>query len=249
MGGEPGPVLSIETPTTKGNTSPFSNENQPLVDLEPELRLSSSTRSNQMRTILDLIISVKAIKLHLYDALASSQANLKDHGIAKFALNDNNLRLKLLSDGAGEAQVVLRSFTVSNTRPGNTKFREIIPAAQHDRNQFMALYTMSGGSSGATLAVLTVDSPKIIFALDPVIALLDFFTSAFPATPPMDAIDDPPIHNQMTEPSRGATMDFRVDLHDVSVSVLQDDGDQESQSIRLSVKQILLSQQVIPLCS
>lgn len=219
------------------------------MDLEPELRLGSSTRSNQMRTTLDLIISVKAIKLHLYDALASSQANLKDHGIARFALNDNSLRLKLLSDGAGEAQIVLRSFTMSNTRPGNTKFREIIPAAQHDRNQFMALYTISGGPSGAALAVLTVDSPKIIFALDPVIALLDFFTSAFPASPSMDTTNDPPIHNQMTEPSRGTTMDFRVDLHDVSVSVLQDDGDQESQSIRLSVKQILLSQQVIPFCS
>ncbi|KAJ7706184.1 vacuolar protein sorting-associated protein 13 [Mycena rosella] len=192
----------------------------PLVDLQPELKMAAAASGQRPWTSLDLVVVVNAIKLHLYDALATNDSNLKEHGIARFALNNNTLRLKMLSDGAGEAQIVLKSFTIGNTRPGLSKFREIIPAAQHDRNQFMVLYTMTGGVNPTALAVLTVDSPQVIFAVDPVIALLRFFTT----------------------PSQ-TTIDFRVDLHDVSVSVLENDADAESPAMKLTINQVLLSQQ------
>ncbi|KAF5370222.1 hypothetical protein D9615_010080 [Tricholomella constricta] len=232
-------------PVTSTRHQPHSvNGSQSVVDLEPELRIVPSTGSMHNWTTLDLVVSVNAIKLHLYDANATTEMNLKDHGIARFALNDNTLRLKLLSNGSREAQVIMRSFTMSNTRPGTTKFREIIPAAQHDRNQFMILYTMSGGSNSVSLLVLTVDSPKMIFAVDPVIALLGFFTSSFPS-------QNLPHSQEYTAEAETAditpkgTVDYRVDLHDLSVSVLENDSDPESQSITLSVDQILLSQQGI----
>ncbi|KAF8078623.1 vacuolar protein sorting-associated protein 13, partial [Lyophyllum atratum] len=236
------PEASATPVGPKSAESSSINEVQSLVDLEPEVRIVPSTASNW--TTVDLVISVNAIKLHLYDANATTDANLKDHGIARFALNDNTLRLKLLSNGSGEAQVIMRSFTMSNTRPGNSKFREIIPAAQHERNQFMILYTMSGGTNNISLLVLTVDSPKIIFAVDPVIALLGFFTSPFtshdmPDTDEYLAQAEPP-----DSPPQGK-MDFRVDLHDLSVSVLENDSVPETKSITLSVDHILLSQQGI----
>jgi vacuolar protein sorting-associated protein 13A/C len=220
---------------TEDSASP--NEEQKLVDLEPEL---ASTDDGRTWPTLDLIVCVKAIKLQLYDAAAFGEQSLKDHGIAKFALNDNTLRLKILSDGATEAQVVLRSLTMNNTRPGKTKFREMIPAARHERNQFMVLYTMSGGVSGSSLAVLTVDSPQIIFAVDPLIALLGFFTSSVASRPPSDEYITK--HEQSVIADR--KMDFRIDLHDLSVSVLENDADPESHAIQLSVNQILISQQV-----
>jgi len=219
---------------TSGTDAPRST-----VDLQPELRVSSA----RTWTSLDLVVTVKAVKLHLYDASAYSESQLKEHGIARFALNDNTLRLKVLSDGAAEAQVVLRSFTMGNTRPGPNKFREIIPAAQHDRNQFMLLYTMSGGQNSSSLAVLTVDSPRIIFAIDPVISLLEFFTSAF-AGPSSQSVSSQVPEVQEEEPQSKGTMDFRFDLHDVSISVLENDADAESRAIRLYINQILLSQQV-----
>jgi vacuolar protein sorting-associated protein 13A/C len=217
-----------------------------LVDLEPELRAAPSTDGHRSWTALDLVVSVNTVKLHLYDASATTEPDLKEHGIARFALNKNTLRFKMLSDGAGEAQVVLKSFTMSNTRPGNSKFREIIPAARHDRNQFMLLYTMSGGPNSSALAVLTVDSPQVIFAIDPVIALLEFFSSAVPAKyPPPSPSEDLFGQNENENAvSQSSAVDFRVNLHDVSVSVLENDADPDSQSITLSVHQILLSQQV-----
>jgi vacuolar protein sorting-associated protein 13A/C len=213
-----------------------TDEGQKLVDLEPEL---ASTDGSRIWPTLDLVISVNAIKLQLYDATAFGEQSLKDYGIAKFALHDNTLRLKTLSDGATEAQVVLKSLTMNNIRPGKTKFREMIPAAGHERNQFMLLYTASSGASGASLAVLTVDSPQIIFAVDPVIALLGFFTSTVTSRP-----SDEHIMKIEQNASVNRRMDFRIDLHDLSVSVLENDTDPESHSIQLSVSQILLSQQV-----
>jgi vacuolar protein sorting-associated protein 13A/C len=231
-----------ETPPTATQAQTAKvDEFESSVDLQPELH--STQRS---RTALDLVVAVNAVKLHLYDALTFSDLELKDHGIAKFALNDNTLRFKLLSDGASEAQIVLRSFTINNTRPGNTKYREIIPAAQHHRNQFMLLYTASGGSNSTSLAVLTVDSPRVIFAIDPVISLLDFFTSAShntapPPSPTEDISDD---CDRGVQDGHGRT-DFRVDLHDVSLSIMENEADSETRAICLYISQVLLSQQGI----
>lgn len=238
-------AASVTSPAIKSPAP--SDLNAPAVDLEPELR-AVTEGATRIWTTLDLVVSISAVKLRLFDGQASTEENLKDHGIARFALNDSTLRFKMLSDGAGEAQIVLKSFTMGNTRPGNSKFREIIPAAQHDRNQFMILYTMSGGSSGSSLAILTIDSPQVIFAIEPVIALLNFFTSAF-STPnatnqhnAQTSQADLQTVNPETLPSQ-SRLDFRVDLHDVSISILENDADADSQAIRLSINQILLSQQ------
>ncbi|KAI0756975.1 vacuolar protein sorting-associated protein 13 [Daedaleopsis nitida] len=211
------------------------------VDLRPELSSHPSAGETRPWTTVDLVVNINAVKLHLYDAQATTPSNLKEHGIARFALNDNSLRLKILSDGALEAQIVLKSLTMNNTRPGNSRFREIMPAAQHERNQVMLLYTMSGGQNSQSLAVLTVDSPEVIFAVDPVFALLDFFTSAFATQTQQSGEQAEAISTQDSQPaSSSSTFDFRFDLHDVSVSILEDDTVSDTQAIRLSVKQLLI---------
>ncbi|KAG7450519.1 vacuolar protein sorting-associated protein 13 [Guyanagaster necrorhizus] len=228
------------------SASPFpdatGDSRQTLVQLGPELRIVSFAERRNWTTI-DLVVAVDTVKLHLYDELATTAAKLKEHGIARFALNRSELRYKILSDGSGEVQVVLKSFTMSNTRPGNTKFREIIPAAQHDRNQFMILYTMAGGSKGPSLAILTIDSPQIIFAVDPVFRLINFFTSAFDLSDVEKQTVIPTPDSLERESTNQSSLDFRVDLHNVSVNVLENDADADTQSIKLTIKQIMLSQQ------
>jgi len=193
-------------------------------------------------------LTIATVKLQLYDRQATSEENLKEHGIARFALSDNSVRVKMLSDGAMEAQVVLRSFTMSNTAPGPSKFREIIPAAQHDRNQFMVLYTTSGGSEPTSLALLTVDSPHILFSLSPVFALAEFFASAFDTSDTV--VDYTSDANKTLEGGKANAaaaekppLQFRIDFCDVSISVLEDDLDADSQAIRLTVAQVSILQQ------
>ena len=220
--------------------------NTSAVDLHPEL--DGQLGNTPPRTTLDLVLTVATVKLQLYDRQATSEATLKEHGIARFALSGNSVRVKMLSDGAMETQVVLRSFTMSNTAPGPSKFREIIPAAQHDGNQIMLLYTTSGGPDRSSLAVLTVDSPHILFSLSPVFSLMEFFMSAFDTSNSAvaDTVDASGalVEGKINAPaSEQAPFHFRLDLHDVSISVLEDEFDPDSQAIRLTVAQISLSQQ------
>ncbi|KAF9270221.1 DUF1162-domain-containing protein [Marasmius fiardii PR-910] len=192
-------------------------------------------------TTLDLVVTMETVKLHLYDEHTLWQSDTKD-GIAKFALNHSNLRFKMLSNGVQEAQVVLKSFTMTNTRPGSSKFREIIPAAKHVRNQFMILYTKAGGPQKAARVILSIDTPQIIFAIDPVFGLLRFFTSGM-ASASSPAPEENSLVRIEAKGVETTSLDFRVELHDVSISVLENDTDSESQSIKLVIKQVLLSQQ------
>jgi vacuolar protein sorting-associated protein 13A/C len=197
------------------------------------------------------VIRLGALKLHIYDELCT-EFNISEHGIARFALNDNSLRMKMLSDNSYEAQVVVKSFTMSNTRKGNSKFREIIPAAQHDRNQVMVLYTVSGGPEPSVLAIITVDSPQIILAFDPLFAILKYLTSPFLSvdiSPGSTEFEQPIKANKSLEPQPGSaekksTLSFRFDLHDAAVNILENESIADSQAIRLTVRELQVSQQV-----
>ncbi|KAI6047634.1 vacuolar protein sorting-associated protein 13 [Pisolithus marmoratus] len=229
------PAMSLSSNQASGSLSGKS-EQLGRVTLEPEVRITTAVEGVQPWTIIDLVASVNVIRLHLYDEVASTEATLRNHGIVRLALNDATLRYKSISDGASEAQLVLKSFTMNDTRAGPSKFREIIPAADHDRNQLMVLYTSSGTLS---LLIVTVDSPHIIFAIEPLIALISFLTSA-----PQATVDDEHATDDISGLSTARSeISVRLELHDVSISVLEDDSNVHSQAIKLYINQILLCQQ------
>lgn len=245
--------LSIKSPSTP-QTNPESDTTKISVGLQPELVIPSSESGVKPWPTMDLVLTIGAVKLHLYDEYATER-NLRECGIARFALNNNSLRMKMLSTGSYEAQVIIKSFTMGNTRKGDTKFREIIPAAQHDGNQVMVLYSAAGGRDNSSAVLVTVDSPQLILAIDPIFALLDFATSPFsgPTSQPQ------PVATSTTQVKSGSTkavtqapntsqqeggIGFRFDLHDVVISVLEDETSVDSRAIRLYVRQLLLSQQV-----
>ncbi|KLO14457.1 hypothetical protein SCHPADRAFT_996578 [Schizopora paradoxa] len=230
----------IEAEQTKKDSTLGSN-------LQPELDLATTSSGQKVWTSIDLVVNLQVVKIHLYDAQAVAEGSLKDHGIARFAINGGTLNFKMLSDNAMEAELTVKSFTMSNTKPGQSKHREIIPAANHDRNQLMVLITMSGGGDPSTVAIVTVDSPQIIFSLDPIFALSNFFLSAFQA-PPTESTDPQPdaqAQNATQSVSSTSALTLRFDLHDASICILEDDNQADSQAVRLSVKQLSLSHQRI----
>ena len=249
--------LSIKNPSPQ----PSDLDNDPTkvsASLQPELAVPSVASGAKPWTTMDLVVTIGAVKLHLYDEHATER-NLHDCGIAKFALNNNSLRMKTLSNGSYEAQVILKSFTMNNTRKGDTKFREIIPAARHERNQVMVLYTAAGGRDNSSVAIVTVESPQLILAIDPMFALLDFATSPFNAPTPQPQSGTAStaqvinggnqVATQGSNTSgQGGGIGFRFDLHDVVVSILEDETSVDSRAMRLHVRQLLLSQQVNSHC-
>jgi vacuolar protein sorting-associated protein 13A/C len=111
----------------------------------------------------------------------------------------------------------------------------------------MLQYTMGGGSDKSALAIVTVDSPKVILAIDPLAALLEFAVSPFKKTgedqalPAEEDDKDDPVEG----PSQPGSLSFRVEIVQSTIMVLADDTDARSQAIQLSVKEVLLSQQSI----
>ncbi|EST05630.1 Vacuolar protein sorting-associated protein 13A N-terminal domain protein [Kalmanozyma brasiliensis GHG001] len=258
--GAPGKAGDAATPPKKG----------PGVDMLPELGTVVHTEDGDtpVYTSLDMFFDVNSIQLELFTSAATGQETLYNAQLARFSINGSEVKLKMLSDSSMEAEVALKTFTVTDQRPDkDTKFREIVPAVKHDGHQFMMSYSVSGGDDGSALALITVDSPKVIFSLDPVFALLNFFMSAFPDTPPADENTEramagnavsaapPPATstkqdadpNAPKPPAAAAagTLAFRVNVVDPTIILLAAPERHDTEAIVLSIKQVLMSQQGI----
>lgn len=218
------------------------------VDLNPELSLNKqleTSGSNLGQQIaLKLSVTMTVVRLYLYDSITLKQTDLKGFGIARFALNNVSFSLTRLVDEAMQLECSVHSFTVTNTKQGSSRFREIIPAARHGRNQLMLLYSVTGGSSPVSELIANIDSPQVIFSLEPVFAISDFFLGAFgEEAPQADGTTKNDAPNGPVARDEGS-IHIRLGLHNVSVVVLESDVDPHSQAVELSMKQCTFSQQV-----
>ncbi|MCO5590230.1 hypothetical protein L7F22_044199 [Adiantum nelumboides] len=218
-----------------------------------------------LSTSIDLLFSVNAINVELFSSAAIDQETMHKASLARLALTGSEVKLKMLSDSSLEAEVALKAFNVTDTRiDKQTQFRDIIPAIAHEGHQFMLSYSM--GSDGSALALITVDSPKIIFSLDPLFALVDFFMSAFneqQAEPeqPSRAMSRKQLESahQSRRSNKGrqapkaqkeasessATMVFRINVVDPTIILLAEPERSDTKAIILSIRQVLMSQQGI----
>jgi vacuolar protein sorting-associated protein 13A/C len=115
----------------------------------------------------------------------------------------------------------------------------------------MLQYDVTGANDPSAVAVVTVDSPQIIFAVDPMFALLNFALSPF-----KDGNNDSDTSagvsvapNTVVEPqSKPATastaVSFRFAVVQSTIMVLASDSDPSSQAIQLGIKQVELAHQV-----
>jgi vacuolar protein sorting-associated protein 13A/C len=233
-------TVPAEKQISVSESSSFKNtgdETQASVDLRPELS-SNRVVGHGPACNFDAVVQVNSIVLRLFDSDNSPMSAERGPGIARFVLSESSLRLKTLTDGSAEAQWVVRSFCMTNTRPGGSKFRDIIPAAEHGRNQFMLLYSSASQPSGSAMAVVTVDTPRIIFTLEPVFTLASFFTV------PQTDIPQTDKGNTASHQPPGNRLELRLNLQDVLISVLESDADPATQAIQVSLNQIQVSRQV-----
>jgi vacuolar protein sorting-associated protein 13A/C len=228
------------------------------VDLLPELpRATHGPNGEKIKLLstLEVTFDVKTVYLELFTDAATNVASLEEASLARFSLNETGVKYKMLSNSSMEAEVTIRSFTVHDTRPARlTKFREIIPATKHQGHQFMIHFTQSGGVDKSSIANVTIDSPKIIFSLDPVFALLDFFTSAFQQTKAIlpDGEEEDDIDESLKEadeqkvddkPATESSFAFRVNVVSPTIILLEDPGKADSEAVVLSLAQVQMSQQ------
>jgi vacuolar protein sorting-associated protein 13A/C len=147
-----------------------------LVDLGPELGVDS-----HIWTKLDLAFHVQTIGLELILAKDDEPVgDLEAASLSKFSLDDTKVKLRMMTDGSLESELLIQSFTIQDSRMTTTnKFRKIMTSSNQDVQQFMASVTISGGQERNLIAIVAVDSPRIIFALDYLFAIQHFLATGF----------------------------------------------------------------------
>jgi vacuolar protein sorting-associated protein 13A/C len=135
-----------------------------VVDLGPELGL----HSRETWTKLDLVFKVDTIALELINgAVHEPIGDVDKASLSRFSLDQSQLKTRMISNGSLEAEFVIQAFTITDSRPQETnKFRRIMTSRNKEVQQLMASVSMSGGKERNIIAMVAVDSPRIIFALD-----------------------------------------------------------------------------------
>ncbi|KJK94605.1 Vacuolar protein sorting-associated protein [Metarhizium anisopliae BRIP 53284] len=161
-----------------------NSHDQSLIDLSPEL----SSLQNAW-TKLDLVFQVNTVALELIMAEEDEPVgDLAKSSLSRFSLDDTRFKTRMLSDGSLEAELLIQSFTIQDSRRQETKYRRIMTSSNKEAQQLMASVTMSGGKERSLIAMATIDSPRIIFALDHLFAIQKYITEglAVDDTSPMD---------------------------------------------------------------
>ena len=161
-----------------------SNE---LVNLGPELGVDSSSW-----TKLDLAFHIHTIGLELILAKEDEPVgDLEAASLSKFSLDDTKVKLRMMTDGSLESELLIQSFTIQDSRTRETnKFRKIMTSSNEDVQQFMASVTISGGKERNLIAIVAVDSPRVIFALDYLFAIQAFVAGGLAVDEPIIPEDD-----------------------------------------------------------
>lgn len=216
---------------------------------------------------LDMIFKVDSVGLELILANDDQPVGrLEDSSLSKFSLNDTRVKLRMLTDGSLESELLIHSFSIRDSRKQDSnKFRNIMSLINNDvQQQFMASISMSGGPEKHLIAMLTIDSPRIMFALDYLSALQSFSQSAFASEEPAEVVEeesespdesetgsvtaassDKAITETSSTDATGAamTVSFRVNLVDAQVIMVANPAIPHSEAIVLGTKEVLISHQ------
>ncbi|KAJ8122891.1 hypothetical protein ONZ43_g1029 [Nemania bipapillata] len=253
----------------KTMSSTVTDTNDRLVDLSPELGARGNTW-----TKLDLVFVIHKVGLELINAHEGQPVGNTDMAsLSRFSLDDSKLKLRILADNSLEAEFVIHSFTIhdSRTRDGN-KYKKIMTSSNKSVQQFMATISMAEGKERSMIAVVVIDSPRIIFALDYIFAIQKFVTVGLQADEPIQDTIGSPIESpdasdtesmqvewtgrQSQNSAREVLQDgdpaieqskmsvaFRVNIVDAQVILIANPLSSSSEAIVLRTKQVLLSQQ------
>jgi vacuolar protein sorting-associated protein 13A/C len=217
---------------------------------------------------LDMVFKVDSIGLELILAQENKPVGrLEDSSLSNFSLNDTKVKVRMLSDGSLESELLIHSFSIKDSRSQETnKFRKIMSLINNDvQQQFMASLSMSPGPDKHLIVMITIDSPRIIFALDYLFALQSFASAAFATEGPLQVEDgDETPEETDTASSAGAsgdkspaapsdqdaaskegqmTVSFRADIVDAQVIMIANPTIANTEAIVLGTKQLLFSHQ------
>ncbi|KAE8377752.1 hypothetical protein BDV26DRAFT_262865 [Aspergillus bertholletiae] len=253
---------SVTEPKREAESEAVQSRNDPA-------NLVPGTKTDETWVRLDMVFKVDGVGLELILSKDDEPVGrLEDSSLSKFSLNDTKVKLRMLTDGSLESELLIHSLSIRDSRTKDTnKFRKIMSLINNDvQQQFMASVSMSPGPAKHLIAMLTIDSPRIIVALDYLSALQSFANSAFATEEPVeeeesddtpegseprsstaddtdDSVVTPSRGNTPAPPSEQMTVSFRLNLVDAQVIMIANPAITHTEAIVLGTKQLLFSHQ------
>lgn len=143
----------------------------------PSLQESgNSSIKNPDQNYLDFSFKAPKIALTLYNK-TKGVTSLDNCGLTTIIYQDIGCNLGLKNDGTIDGQAHVTAFRIEDIRNiKDNKHTELIPKSKNKEYQFVANITRKNLESGRLLNIsMTIDSPKMILAMDYLFSLKEFF--------------------------------------------------------------------------
>ncbi|KAL1915167.1 uncharacterized protein VTP21DRAFT_7648 [Calcarisporiella thermophila] len=249
---------------------------------------SKTISASKIWTSIDFNFQIPIITLEIFrinrdlsHETGTNARNSHSSSLSRLWLSNTDIKLKILTDSSMNAEFKVQSLNVNDTRQYiSSQYREIMPAVSHEGPQFMAnvqwlpIIPSSGEQQPRQNVemVMTIDSPKVIFALDYIFSLKNFFTAPF--TNPQAQEDCPPSYQQkqnrphkysadqaksiqteyivggrhshqhlVASQSPTGSFSYRFNIVDMELILIDDAENLSSDAFFLSARQMVLSQQ------
>ncbi|KAK9466576.1 hypothetical protein V1512DRAFT_276148 [Lipomyces arxii] len=236
-------------------------------------QVTTSEEVSEIFTKMDFVFRLQMIALELFNDTDTDFVTSEPASLSKFALSGTDIKMRMMSDDSIESEFHVKSFTIFDSRQRQkNRFREIVPPISHDGYQFMASVSTAKNTRGGQdiTAILSIDSPRFIFAIDYLFALKNYFLDSL-QTEDNDADSSEDFSdNDSTLVDRNSTLrengemraaaqvgvavpeddeiatsrfDFRFNVVDASVILIANPLTSSSEAIVLRIKEILMTQQ------
>ncbi|AET41679.1 membrane morphogenesis protein VPS13 Ecym_8410 [Eremothecium cymbalariae DBVPG len=207
---------------------------------------------------LDVAFDAPSVSLTLFNQTKNFQV-VDNHGITEIKLHDIGLKLHLTHESTLKAEVHIAAFTVEDIRTSkDNRHTMLIPKIDGNNYQFMgSLNRYTVDSTELLDLAITVDSPKVILAMDYLFALKSLFDNAFnvkkSSTIPetnerrlsIDGNNTSVVPLTSTSSPSSTKLQYSINIVNSQVIVLADPSKVDSEAVVFSVGQLLLSDQNI----
>lgn len=224
-------------------------------------------------TKMDFVFRLQTLSLELFKDTDTDVIGPKPASLSKLSFDGTDAKLRMKSDDSIESEFHVKSFTIFDSRQNQkNKFREIVPPIKHDGCQFMASVSTMKNDQGATdmIAILSIDSPRFIFAIDYIFSLKAFFVDSLQieeddsysdsddssetettrvgsSSKDVQVAEDAVTEYAAVEINENAepvgSLSFRINIVDASVILIANPLSSSSEAIVLRIKEIMLTQQ------
>lgn len=231
---------------TVANLSNTSNAHgREMSNKKPSEMNSYENNTNDLPRIR-LTLNTETIGLEIFNDNNGETKNIQEPpSLAKFALNNTDVKLNMLKDNSITVNLITRSLTVDDTRPGvNSKFKHIVPVIKEGHQFELQLDLKEPDPVRSGLVIVTVNDPKIILSLDHAFFLRDFFTAPFNDKAQTASTNQGNSGSNATEEQpQGMELSYLLNVKNAEFVLLANPDRADSEAVVLSTDELMITQQ------